>query len=181
MNAIVDLTAGDTSGSESDNESDNDSVVIQLLPAIVAVAAVARFINGTLWGNPQPFQQRRLAPNGRYYNPGAQQKVLAVQHLRQNRINVNDHSGPLPGPLSVIFTFYFRATHQHQCGQPYTRTPDADNLAKFMLDAMADAGFYQNDSFVFSMRITKEYCPSLDFNQPRTIYRVHQRIQGNMY
>jgi Holliday junction resolvase RusA-like endonuclease len=179
---VTDLTV-------SDDGSDDESVVI-VVPNVVQsigeaivqpnafflpMAIATTFILGTLWGNPIPQQQRAMGRGRRYFNPNAQQKVQTVAQLRANRIDDNDHGGPLPGPIHMTISFFFRATQQHQFGQPYTRTPDTDNLIKFLLDAMETAGFFENDSLVYSIRASKMYCPSENFNEPHTSYHLYQR------
>lgn len=171
MSAVIDLTIGSTSESESENESYNESIVLDL-PIVVHVNAliVPLYILGTWFGQPVPYRQRRISPSGPYYNPGAQENLLAVEQLRANRIAANDHNGPLPGPLLVNLTFLFSANNQMQCGEPYTRTPDVDNLAKFMLDAMASADdFHSRNVNVFKCCQKQHSCHSCDGRLYRTL------------
>jgi Holliday junction resolvase RusA-like endonuclease len=44
-------------------------------------------------------------------------------------------------------------------GYPHTQTPDSDNLAKLVLDAMQSSGFLPNDSAVSQLEIFKTWAP----------------------
>jgi Holliday junction resolvase RusA-like endonuclease len=76
---------------------------------------------------------------------------------------------PLDGPISVCLTFYFeRPKSHHFTGaratllRPlapvlHTGKPDADNLAKAILDAMTIAGWWVDDSRVANLFVQKRY------------------------
>jgi Holliday junction resolvase RusA-like endonuclease len=145
-----------------------------VVPYVPVVEGERRGIFGVINGVPQPQQQRRMSGSGNYYDPSQAKKAIAVGILRANRIAANDHSGPLVGALIVEVSFIFPAVHQHQIGLPHTGTPDIDNLQKFLFDAMAHAGFFANDSFIYKVKAMKTYSASLIDNVPMTRYSVKE-------
>lgn len=76
---------------------------------------------------------------------------------------------PLTGPISVCLTFYFPRPKAHfftgkRAAQLrdlapilHATKPDADNLAKAVLDAMTVAGWWADDSRVSNLIIQKRY------------------------
>lgn len=76
---------------------------------------------------------------------------------------------PLLGPIAVCITFYFDRPKAHfftgkrsaelRADAPilHIAKPDADNLAKAVLDALTDAGWWVDDSRVANLFIQKRY------------------------
>lgn len=61
---------------------------------------------------------------------------------------------PAEGALVVDVTWCFPADGRAD-GTPHTGKPDADNLAKGLLDVMTRLGWWKDDSQVFSLHVTK--------------------------
>jgi Holliday junction resolvase RusA-like endonuclease len=75
-------------------------------------------------------------------------------------------SGPLLGALrlSLAFRFARPKTHLKPDGtlrkgarHHHTTKPDADNLAKAVMDALTDAGLWNDDTQVVELNVTKTY------------------------
>jgi Holliday junction resolvase RusA-like endonuclease len=64
---------------------------------------------------------------------------------------------PLKGGLFVGLDFTFPAGKGRQEGEPHTSRPDADNLAKLVLDALMRAGLIGDDAVVSCLMIRKSY------------------------
>lgn len=56
--------------------------------------------------------------------------------------------GKATGPLSVLIDFTFPTKVASRHGQPHTSRPDADNLAKLILDCLMRAGLIGDDAAV---------------------------------
>ncbi len=72
------------------------------------------------------------------------------------------------GPLSVCLFFAFPRPKSHfkkdgslTSSAPlyHTKKPDADNIAKAVLDALTDAGLWEDDSQIVSLITVKGYAP----------------------
>lgn len=69
------------------------------------------------------------------------------------------------GPLALSLSFYFARPQSHfgakglKPSAPvfHTKKPDADNLAKAVMDAMTDAGFWTDDCQVVESHTFKSY------------------------
>ncbi len=78
---------------------------------------------------------------------------------------------PWRGPVEVKLSFTFKRPKKHfrqgkhadllRDDVPYyhTKKPDADNLAKAVLDAMTLLGFWKDDSQVVALAVMKQYGP----------------------
>lgn len=60
-------------------------------------------------------------------------------------------------PLSVEMLFRLPSAKANRVGLPHLSTPDADNLAKLILDAMQDANMLPNDSAVSRVLVLKRW------------------------
>jgi Holliday junction resolvase RusA-like endonuclease len=79
------------------------------------------------------------------------------------------HGARLQGPISVTIYFYLPRPKAHfgkKNGQEYVKTnsptfhagkPDADNLAKAVLDALTNCGVWGDDSQISALSIIKTY------------------------
>lgn len=123
------------------------------------------FVHGTPKGQPRPkafFRGGKAA----VYDPGTAEGwkgclALAAQEKRPQK--------PLLGPLELLLKFYFSRPKSHfRTGKrsnelresaPYHHTgkPDVDNLAKAVMDAMTQLGFWQDDSQVAKITVTKHF------------------------
>jgi Holliday junction resolvase RusA-like endonuclease len=83
---------------------------------------------------------------------------------------------PLEGPLSVDLNFFFRRPKIHFKGQTlraeapryHTRTPDADNLAKAVLDALTTLGMWHDDAQVADLVVRKWYVSAPTADGPQS-------------
>ena len=64
---------------------------------------------------------------------------------------------PLRGPLSVQLTFLMPRPKSRKVDVWHTTRPDADNLAKAVLDALTDASIWGDDAQVAKMVVAKLY------------------------
>ena len=64
---------------------------------------------------------------------------------------------PLRGPLSVHLTFLMPRPKSRKVDVWHTTKPDADNLAKAVLDALGDAGIWCDDAQVVRLVAKKLY------------------------
>ncbi len=73
---------------------------------------------------------------------------------------------PLEGPLTLSLDFRFIRPKSHftttgaltkSARRAHTTKPDADNLAKAVMDALTDAGLWKDDDQIVSLSVTKTY------------------------
>lgn len=55
---------------------------------------------------------------------------------------------------------------------PKVTTPDTDNIAKIVLDAMTKAGIFQDDALVVEQPTTKRLCSTEKGDVPRVVIRI---------
>lgn len=71
----------------------------------------------------------------------------------------------LEGPLELLLSFRFARPKAHflksglrpTAPVHHTKKPDADNLAKAVMDALTDAGIWADDDQIVSLHIVKSY------------------------
>ena len=63
--------------------------------------------------------------------------------------------------ISMELTFTFATGEKGRFGKPHTHKPDADNLAKLVMDALVDGGLWVgDDSRVADLTVRKRWCKS---------------------
>ena len=83
---------------------------------------------------------------------------------------------PLDGPVSVGLLALFprpkRMVWKRRAmpREPFIRSPDVDNVAKAVLDALEKAGVLSNDKLVWSLDCVALYCDGTE--EPRVVVRV---------
>lgn len=101
----------------------------------------------TVQGTPRPQPRPRFA-GGRVVstaNPLARRWKASVEaKARQAASQVGKQAGPLT--VAIDFTFPTPKASRH--GQPHTFRPDADNLAKLLLDSIMRAGLIADDAAI---------------------------------
>lgn len=112
---------------------------------------------------PQPLKRHRMARGGRVYDPSSTDKknwMLLAQDFCPRE--------PLPGALEINLEFNMLRPKSHfgtgrnlgklkdSAPDNHTRTPDLDNLVKFVLDAM-NGEFYIDDSQIININCKKLY------------------------
>lgn len=63
---------------------------------------------------------------------------------------------PAKGPISLCLMFCFK-DKKHNTGRPKTTKPDLDNLEKGLADCMTVCGFWQDDSQIYLLSLSKSY------------------------
>ena len=69
---------------------------------------------------------------------------------------------PVTGPVSLGLTFWLPRPKSHpawksEAGTAHTSKPDIDNLAKAIMDALKQGGYYRDDSQVVAETLFKTY------------------------
>lgn len=138
-------------------------------------------ISFTVPGQPQGKARARSGKGGRHYTPAKTRayEALVAAKCAPARIKAK----PMEGPVSVIITAYRArpksAGPKHECragrvrrvdymGREYrycTAKPDADNLAKAILDGMTQARAWGDDDQVVILKVIKLWCAEGD--EPR--------------
>lgn len=111
-------------------------------------------------GTPRPKARPRFV-RGRVITTASDKEKLWRMHVRRAVAQaVLYRGGPKPvftGPVRVrmVFTFTPPPSARGRMGKPHTQKPDADNLAKLVLDAMEWAGVFPNDSLAAETPVEK--------------------------
>ena len=122
-----------------------------------------RCLQWSVEGKPIPQKRHRHTYAGRVYDPCTEAKRVFLQSTRQ----VCPLSTPLAGPLNVEMLFEFPRPKSHvrkggllRASAPtqHTQTPDIDNLAKFVMDALNGACF-EDDKQVVRLVARKRWAP----------------------
>ena len=123
-------------------------------------------ITFTVPGNPLALKRHRNFTRGNFtgtYDPSKGDKADFLAKAIANRPEV-----PLDEPLFVGLVFGFTRPKSHfrtgkysgllKSNAPcwHTKTPDADNLAKFVCDSL-NGIFWRDDSCVCKLNVTKKY------------------------
>jgi len=131
-------------------------------------AKFTTIFNGIIFGTPkaQP-RPRAFARNGkaRMYDPGTAEAWKSDIAGQTKKL----HNMQLEGPLKVYLFFSFERPKSHfktdgkslKPNSPkryFTKKPDADNLAKAVLDALTAMGVWKDDSQVVILDTTKTWC-----------------------
>lgn len=122
-------------------------------------------IKFTAHGDPKGQPRPRAFSRGgmtRVYDPGT-----AEWWKSQIAVAAREHkpATPMEGPIYVALAFYFQRPKSHsgknglKPNAPiyHTGKPDADNLAKAVLDCLTQLHFWGDDAQVCSLEITKTY------------------------
>jgi Holliday junction resolvase RusA-like endonuclease len=142
--------------------------------------SITFFIAGQVKGQPRPKATRRGNHAG-VYDPGtADGWKLLVRHEADKVKPLM----PLEGALYLSITAYFPRPKSHfsargelKDGMPFLHTskPDADNIAKAIMDALTNLGTYwRDDSQVAYLRIEKRYAAI----NPGALVKISQREEG---
>lgn len=124
---------------------------------------ISFFANGLPKGQPRVKAWARktaAGPVARVYDPGTADgwKSIIAAAAQPYRPPV-----PLLGPVILTLGFRFprpkRLLRRHDpLGEiPHTAKPDADNLAKAVLDVLTQIGFWRDDAVVTTLVVSKTY------------------------
>ena len=124
------------------------------------MTSIEFFVRGDPKGQPRP---RAFAFHGkaRVFDPGTAEGWKSCV-----AIAANPHipKVPIEGPLKVSLVFWFARPQAHYLKGKirekfsfarYTKKPDADNLAKAVLDALTTLGMWKDDAQVDVLTVTK--------------------------
>lgn len=118
-------------------------------------------------GQPRP---RAFSRGGmtRVYDPGTAEgwKSQIAAAARPHK-----PEAPIQGPVHVTLRFFFQRPKSHSGKKGikpaapiyHTAKPDADNLAKAILDCITQLGFWRDDSQVSALDVLKKYSDSEPF------------------
>ncbi len=114
-------------------------------------------------GNPKALKRHRKGKWGNNYDPSEGDKAdflaMAMQHRPEK---------PIDGPVRLLVHAYFQRPKSHyrtgrysgqlkpNMPEPYTNTPDFDNILKFVGDAL-EGVFWVNDKLIFQSEFLKLY------------------------
>lgn len=109
----------------------------------------------------------RMTHRGKFVNKAAQRYLVYKSHINKTASEYKDRSGfsTLEGPLKVCLDFYFTPPKTYtkkklsmiQSGElMYVKKPDADNLAKSILDGMNKV-IYNDDNQIVELQVRKHY------------------------
>ena len=133
-------------------------------------------------GNPVALKRHRSFTRGKMHGTYDPSKGDKGDFLAKAMANRPDK--PLDEPLRVRLDFYFQRPKSHyrtgkfsdqkKDSAPYwhTKTPDADNLAKFVCDSL-NGVFWRDDSIVCDLTVTKAYS-----KVPRTDITIENKKPG---
>ena len=112
---------------------------------------------------PRPQQRHRHARNGRAYDPSSEYKRDFLRVCRTVSAPPTDECFTAPVRCKLVCTFarprsHLTSTGALRKGSPllHVYTPDTDNLAKFIMDAL-NGVYYKDDSQVYSLEVLKRY------------------------
>ncbi len=119
-------------------------------------------------GKPVALKRHRSTAHGHRYDPSAKDKQVFMSKAREFAPTT-----PLQGGLRVDLQFIMPRAKSHfrtgrfsgllKASAPvhHTKTPDLDNLIKFVLDAM-NGVFYGDDAQIAEIRAVKQYSKTLE-------------------
>ena len=130
-------------------------------------------IEFTIKGSPKALKRHRTSRNGHTYDPSKKDKAdFLVKSLK------SAPKLPLNGPIFMSIEFYMARPKSHyrtgkykhllkdNAPKHYTKTPDIDNLEKFVADALNKV-FYIDDAMITHVYKSKVYS-----DNPRTIINL---------
>lgn len=113
-------------------------------------------ITFSVTGTPRP-QPRPRFVKGRVISSADANAKRWIKSVEAVAAQAKSYAEELDPALSVILVFRFPTKDKSRHGKPHTFRPDADNLAKLVLDCMTRAGLLKDDSVVSSLCIRKTW------------------------
>lgn len=105
-------------------------------------------------GEPAPKGSKRHVGHGRMIE--SSKKLPAWMRAVKQEAAKNRPSAPIDGPVDVSMDFYLPRPKRPRYDTPAVK-PDADKLARSILDGLEAAGILKNDSRVTHLQATKHY------------------------
>ena len=84
-------------------------------------------------------------------------EVKNVRRLFQWQLSGHRPAKEMKGPIRLVTVWTWKATKAHKAGTYRDTKPDSDNIIKLFKDAMADIGYFENDSRVADERTIKRW------------------------
>ena len=89
-----------------------------------------------------------VTKNGRgYIYKNHEAKAIRARFRQEAAAHAPDTPSSKTAILSVIWCYHHGK--KHKAGEPKLSKPDTDNLLKLLKDAIADAGYWKDDSYVY--------------------------------
>lgn len=107
-----------------------------------------------VYGYPAPKGSKRHVGNGRLIE--SSKKLPAWMRVVKQEAAKNRPSAPIDGPVDVSMDFYLPRPKRPRYDVPAVK-PDADKLARSILDGLEAGGILKNDSRVTHLQATKHY------------------------
>ena len=111
--------------------------------------------------HPPKYQKRHRMGKGFNYDPSSKDKKLLAPLFKSQMSK--QKCGKLTGPLAVTISAYYnvpksysKSVKESMYGQYKITKPDADNVAKFYLDAMSGI-VYEDDNIIAKLIVSKYY------------------------
>ena len=111
--------------------------------------------------HPPKYQKRHRMGKGFNYDPSSKDKKLLAPLFKSEMSKAK--CGTLTGPLAVTINAYYnipksysKSVKESMYGQYKITKPDADNVAKFYLDAMTGI-MYEDDNIISKLIVSKHY------------------------
>lgn len=125
---------------------------------------ISFFVVGDPKGQPRVKACKRGAFTGVYTPDTADEWKKAI------KVDLHDNwdGKQFEGPVMLFLDFFFKRPKSHMCKKglketapsKHTSRPDADNLAKAVMDALGDAGLFRDDAQVSHLVVQKGYSDS---------------------
>ena len=113
-----------------------------------------------------------------HYVPPKSPGTLFRNAIRLKGVEQKKLVGPVELRIECLFAMpvsWSKAKKAKHFGKPHTQKPDADNVAKAVMDGLTAAGVWPDDAVVWSLEIRKVwavqgYCTILAVDSGRTLY-----------
>ena len=115
---------------------------------------LANTITFRVYGEPAPKGSKRHVGGGRMIE--ASKKLPAWMRAVTREATKNRPSSPIDAPTAVHMDFHLPKPKRPRYNVPAVK-PDADKLARSILDSLEQAGILNNDSRVTHLTATKHY------------------------
>jgi Holliday junction resolvase RusA-like endonuclease len=119
---------------------------------------ILNFENGLPKGTAQQKGERVIIKNGRpvilHYKKNSVESARMEFVLKLKKYRP---AKPIAGPVRLLVGLYFDVKRKELWKQYKTTRPDADGYLKEFLDAMQEAGFFEDDAQVVDLHIIKRY------------------------
>ena len=107
-----------------------------------------------VFGEPAPKGSKRHVGNGRLIE--SSKKLPVWMRAVKQEAAKNRPSEPIDGPATILMHFYLPRPKRPRYDAPAVK-PDADKLARSILDGLEAGGILKNDSRVTHLQATKHY------------------------